>query len=72
MMPRIKDYTDLRKLIAFNLGSIERAARLPALQLHREIRVIWPWFGVQFVMGATGFVLWFPGMVHAPHAQARP
>jgi cytochrome b subunit of formate dehydrogenase len=67
MMPRIKDYKDFRKLIAFNLGrSKERPAypRFNFIEKFEYLAVVWG----SFIMILTGFLLWFPGwtMRHMP------
>jgi formate dehydrogenase gamma subunit len=67
MMPRIKDYRDLRKIIAFNLGrSKERPAypRFNFIEKFEYLAVVWG----SIIMSVTGFLLWFPSwtMRHMP------
>ena len=67
MVPRIKDYKDFRKLIAFNLGSSKERpayARFNFIEKFEFLAVVWG----SFIMILTGLLLWFPGwsMRHMP------
>jgi len=55
---------------SLSFRSLERAAGLREIQLHREVRVSGRGSGF-IIMSVTGFLLWFPGWTMAPHAQAR-